>query len=243
MRYNIWRKECQAVIVYTESFFTKQLHGVTQNLVKSQKKLADLKHRLSKDHSRGKKLELNNLKKQIQKILSVQFMGDLLNVKIQDKGALPNFTYTLDHSTLRNLSNQRLGKTVLVTDQLDWPPHQVIESYRNLTYIEESFKNMKNVDFLRWQPAYHWTDQKLRVHGFYCVLALVLCSLAHKTVLEAGIKITIPALLKDLSSIREVALLYPPGTHQRIQITVSRMSPRQKKLSQLLEVQDVVIGG
>jgi len=186
MRYNIWRKKCQAVIVYTESFFTKQLHGVTQNLVKSQKKLADLKHRLSKDHSRGKKPEIKNLKKQIQKILSVQFMGDLLNVKIQDKGALPDFTYALDHSALRNLSNQRLGKTVLVTDHLDWPPHQVIESYRNLTYIEESFKNMKNVDFLRWQLAYHWTDQKLRVHGFYCVLALLLCSLAHKTILEAG---------------------------------------------------------
>jgi len=241
-RHNIWGKKCQAVVVYTESFFTQQLHGVTQNLVKSQKKLADLKHRLSKDHSRGRKPELKNLEKQIQKILSVQFMGDILKVKIQEKGTLPDFTYEVDHSALRNLSNQRLGKTVLVTDQLDWPPHQVIESYRNLTYIEESFKNMKNVDFLRWQPAYHWTDQKLRVHGFYCVLALLLCSLAHKTVREAGIKITIPALLKDLSSIREVALLYPPDKLQKSQITVSRMSSRQKKLSQLLEVQDVVIG-
>lgn len=242
-RHKIWGKEYQAVVVYTESFFTRQLHGVTQNLVKSQKKLADLKHRLSKDHNRGRKPELKNLEKQIQKILSVQFMEDILKVKIQEKGALPDFTYEVDHSALRNLSNQRLGKTILVTDQLDWPPHQVIESYRSLTYIEESFKNMKNVDFLRWQPAYHWTDQKLRVHGFYCVLALLLCSLAHKTVREAGIKITIPALLKDLSSIREVALLYPSRTPQKSQITVSRMSPRQKRLSQLLEVQDIVIGG
>ncbi len=242
-RHIIWGKECQAVVVYTESFFTQQLHGVTQNLVKSQKKLADLKHRLGKDHSQGKKPELKNMQKQIQQILSVQFMRDLLKVKIQDKGVLPDFTYAVDHSALRNLSDQRLGKTVLITDNLDWPPHQVIESYRNLTSIEESFKNMKNVNFLRWQPAYHWTDQKLRVHGFYCVLALLLCSLAHKTILEAGIKITIPALLKDLSSIREVALLYPPGTHQKSQITVSRMSSRQKRLAQLLEVQNVVIGG
>jgi len=242
-RHTIWGKECQAVVVYTESFFTQQLHGVTQNLVKSQKKLTDLKHRLSKDHSQGKKPELKNMQRQIHQILSVQFMRDLLKVKIQDKGALPDFTYAVDHSALQNLSDQRLGKTVLVTDNLDWPPHQVIESYRNLTYIEEAFKNMKNVDFLRWQPAYHWTDQKLRVHGFYCVLALLLCSLAHKTILEAGIKITIPALLKDLSSIREVALLYPPGTHQKSQITVSRMSSRQKRLAQLLEVQNVVIGG
>ncbi|MFC2166410.1 IS1634 family transposase [Acidobacteriota bacterium] len=241
--YTIWGKECQAVVVYTESFFTQQLHGVTQSLVKCQKKLADLKQRLSKDHSRGRKPELKNLQKQIQKILSVQFMENIIKVKIQENAATPNFSYSVDHAALQDLSYQRLGKTVLVTDQLDWRPHQVIESYRNLAYIEETFKNMKNLHFLRWQPAFHWTDQKLRVHGFYCVLALLLCSLAHKTVREAGIKITIPALLKELSSIREVALLYPPGTPSKSQITVSRMSPRQKKLAHLLEVQDIAMSG
>jgi len=242
-RYKIWGKECQAVVVYTESFFTQQLHGVTQSLVRCQKKLADLKQRLSKDHSRGRKPGLKNMQKQIQKILSVQFMEDILKVKIQEKGAIPDFSYSVDHAALQRLSHQRLGKTVLVTDQLDWTPYQVIDSYRNLAYIEETFKNMKNIHFLHWQPAFHWTDQKLRVHGFYCVLALLLCSLAHKTAQEAGVKITIPALLKELSSIREVALLYPPGTPSKSQITVSRMSARQKKLSQLLEVQNIVAGG
>jgi len=169
--YTIWGKECQAVVVYTESFFTQQLYGVTQSLVKCQKKLADLKKRLSKDHSRGRKPELKNLQKQIQIILSVQFIEDIIKVKIQEKGATPNFSYSVDHAALQDLSHQRLGKTVLVTDQLDWTPHQVIESYRNLAYIEETFKNMKNQHFLHWQPAFHWTDQKLRVHGFYCVLA------------------------------------------------------------------------
>ncbi len=51
---------------------------------------------------------------------------------------------------------------------------------------------MKNVAFLRWQPAYHWTDKKLRVHGCYCILALLLSTLARKealnlaTILPAG---------------------------------------------------------
>jgi transposase len=242
-RHKIWGKECQAVIVYTESFFTQQLHGMTQHLVKCQKKLADLKERLCKDRRRGRRLDLKNLKKQVRQILSAQHMEDIIRIKIPEKQDLSDFSYSVDHSALRDLSNQRLGKTVLVTDHLDWPPHRVIESYRHLAHIEETFKNMKNVDFLRWQPAYHWTDQKLRVHGFYCVLALLLSSLAHKIVLENGIKITIPVLLKDLSSIREVALLYPPGTPQKSQITVSRLSSRQKKLSQVLGVQDVVASG
>jgi len=67
-----------------------------------------------------------------------------------------------------------------VTNNVDWTPKQVIQAYRGLAKVEEAFKNMKNIAFLRWQPAYHWTDQKLKVHGFYCVLALLLSTLARK---------------------------------------------------------------
>jgi len=71
---------------------------------------------------------------------------------------------------------------------------------------------MKNSDFLRWQPVYHWTDQKLRVHALYCVFALLVSSLACKVAFETGVNVTLPVLLKELSAIREVAVIYPPGT-------------------------------
>ncbi len=242
-RIPIWGQECRAIVVYTENFFTQQLYGVTQNLVRCQKKLADLKQRLSKKPNRGRRPTEGNLRQQIQKILSVQFMADVLKVTIRKEGPWLDISYRVDHSVLRKLSNERLGKTVLVTNQLEWTPRQTIETYRHLASIEEAFKNMKNLHFLRWQPAFHWMDQKLRVHGFYCVLALLLCSLAHKTVGEAGVHITIPALLKELSSIREVALFYPSETPIKCHITLSRMSLRQKKLTELLEVQEILAGG
>jgi hypothetical protein len=42
----------------------------------------------------------------------------------------------------------------------------------------------------------------------------------------------------ELSAIREVAVIYPPGTlaHPKDHITLSRMSTRQKKLAQALEI-------
>ena len=170
-------------------------------------------------------------------------MKDILKVRIDKMDSLFSLSYEVDHAVLQKLTEERLGKTVLVTDQLGWTPHQVIESYRNLAFIEESFKNMKNLHFLRWQPAFHWTDQKLRVHGFYSVLALLLCSLASKIVKEAGVKMTIPALLKELSSIREVALFYPTEAQIKSHITLSRMSPRQKKLAELLEIHKIMAVG
>ncbi|MCG2817573.1 MAG: IS1634 family transposase [Actinomycetia bacterium] len=242
---SIWGKECRLVVTYTESFFTQQLSGVTNNLAKCQKKLADLEKKLSKWHEgkgRGRKPTLKGTRKKVSEILSAQFMGDLIRVEIEEEKGLPRISYRVDHQALRHLTEERLGKNVLVTDRLEWSPTEVVESYRSLTSIEDTFKNMKNVDFLRWQPAYHWTDQKIQVHGFYCVLALMLSTLTGKVVSEAGIDLSLPALLKDLSGIREVAVIYPPGTlaRPRDHTTLSRMSPRQKKLLELLSVGDVI---
>ena len=96
----------------------------------------------------------------------------------------------------------------------------------------------KNTWVPRWQPAHHWTDQKLRVHALYCVLGLLVASLARKVAFETGIKLPLHAFLKELSAIREVAVIYPPGTlaHPKDHITLSRMSARQKKLAKALEI-------
>ena len=47
-------------------------------------------------------------------------------------------------------------------------------------HVERAFKQMKNPHWVSFSPAFHWTDQKLRVHVFYCVLALLLSSLLQR---------------------------------------------------------------
>jgi transposase len=239
----MWGKSCRVVVLYTESFFTQQLQGVTQNLVKCQKKLLDLSKSLERwrqGKSRGKKPTVRSLRMRLKLILSAQFMKNLIQVDVkEDKtSGIPRLSYSVDHSALQRLTQERLGRTVLVSDHTQWSARQVVEAYRSLCGVEDAFKNMKNTDFLRWQPAHHWTDQKLRVHALYCVLALLLASLARKVTSEAGVNLTLPALIKELSAIREVAVIYPPGTPARPKdhITLSRMSARQKKLAQALEI-------
>ena len=239
----IWGKSCRIVVLYTESFFTQQLQGVTQNLVKCQKKLLDLAKSLDRwrqGKSRGKKPTVRSVRMRVNAILSAQFMKKLIQTDVkEDKTSdIPLLSYSVDHTALQHLSEERLGRTVLVSDHTQWSARQIVEAYRSLSVVEDAFKNMKNTDFLRWQPSHHWTDQKLRVHALYCVLALLIASLARKVALQAGINLTLPALLKELSAIREVAVIYPPGTlaHPKDHLTLSRMSARQKKLAQGLEI-------
>jgi transposase len=241
----IWGVRCRVVVSYTESFFTQQLAGVTHNLVKCQKRLSYVQKGLDRRREgkcRGNRPTLTSVRKNVQEILSHQFMKDLFRVRLNEQptsGTLPKKTprlhYEVDHGALTRLTNERLGRTLLVSNHLHWTAGQVIEAYRGLARVEESFKNMKNIAFLRWQPAHHWTDQKLRVHGFYCVLALLLCTLARKQAFEAGIELSLPAMLKELCRIREVAIIYPKGTlaHPGDHIAISRMSAKQRKLLNL----------
>jgi len=242
-----WGKKCLFVVSYTESFFTQQLNGITHNMTTCQKKLLDLEKRLikwRKGKARGKRPTVRGVKASVNRILSPQFMKNLFEINVQQEKGLPVLHYALKHSELDRLINQRLGRTVLVTDRIEWEPARVIGSYRSLTQIEDTFKNMKNIDFLHWQPAYHWTDQKIKVHGFYCVLALLLSTLALKMALGAGIELTLPAMLKELSDIREVAVVYPKGTmaHRKDHVALSRMNSRQKRLADCLEI-GLVLGG
>ena len=252
VKHEFWDKECTAVVAYTESFFTQQLSGVTTNLVKCQKKLMDLERSLRKwrraqtrgEKVRGKRPTVPGVHKSAQSILSAQFMKDLFRMSVEQDSGLPRLRYEVDHTALAKLTNERLGRTVLVTDHPDWTAKDVIDAYRSLTAIEQAFKNMKNIDFLHWQPAYHWTTQKIKVHGFYCVLALLLATLARNIAVKAGIDMSIPALLKELIAIREVAVIYPQGTlaHRKDHITFTRMTSRQKKIAECLDIAEVLKG-
>jgi transposase len=245
-------KKCKAVAVYSESFFTEQLASLTSMMVKCQDKLKELQTNLlswraskikSGNKRRGVRPTIASVRARIKEILSPQ-MREVFIVSVEKIDGLPYLRYNVNREGVDKLLSERLGRTLLITNRKHWLPPEIVSAYRDLSNIEEAFKYMKNRDYLRWQPAFHWTDQKLQVHTFYCVLALLLATLARKMACEAGHTISMPLLLDELSAIKEVALLYPSGKGKvKAQFTVNKMTPRQKKLAELFEVGEVLTGG
>ncbi|MEW6524971.1 MAG: hypothetical protein AB1445_15805 [Bacillota bacterium] len=56
--------------------------------------------------------------------------------------------------------------------------------------MEAAFRRLKDPYFVSWSPMFHWTDQKIRVHAFYCVLALALTSLLQREVHQLGLDLS-----------------------------------------------------
>ena len=131
-----------------------------------------------------------------------------------------------------------LGKTILFTDNHHWTDQQIIRTYRAGYHIEHAFREMKNPHFLGWNPRCHWTDQKIRVHAFYCVLALTLVSLIRRDLAAKGLSLSMPALMKHLTGIRETISVYPQGANKspKLSYSLSHLSKTQKTLFQLLHL-------
>ena len=74
---------------------------------------------------------------------------------------------------------------------------------------------MKNPHFLGWSPMFHWTDSKIRVHAFYCVLALLLSSLLQRTLHQKGHAVSLQRMFELLGGIQETTVLFEPAPGER----------------------------
>ncbi len=70
---------------------------------------------------------------------------------------------------------------------------------------------MKDGDWLGWEPMYHWTDRKIRIHAFLLhACSISLLQYLHKQLQAAWNGISMDQLLEELRQIQQFVLLYPP---------------------------------
>jgi len=242
----IWNSKLKVVLVYTESSFIASLTDLTQTLQKCEQKLRDLNQSLSKWEKKShykNRPTLKSAQKSAEDIISVQYVNEIIKIDVVMKNGVPFVNYNLDQNKLDHIVKHQLGRTLLVTSRSKWSENEIISSYRGLSRIESVFKHMKHRDFLHWYASFHWTDQKIRVHALYCVLAVLLATLAHKKVVENDMDITLLNMIEELSDIREVAVINSCENHskQKDEIIISKMSPSQKKMAEILNIQTYFI--
>ncbi len=235
------------VMTFNQNLYDGQLQGLTAHLGKARRKLHDLQIQLQRRREgkvKGSKAPtLDSVKKQIHTICSAQFVEKILQAEVQEVRKGLELTFRTDQAALERLCRVQFGKTILFTDNADWSEEQIVLAYRSQYHIEDAFKQMKNPHFLGWSPMFHWTDSKIQVHAFYCVLALLLTSLLQRELARKGEPLSINRMLEELGGIRETLVVYPRRPGQRQAPTaacLTRMTALQQRLFSLLSLQRFV---
>lgn len=238
----VWGQERTLVMTFSPELQRKQIRGIEQHLSKKRRALEELQAKLQrsqKPDAKGKGYTRESLVKQVQQICSGQHISKILRVSVTQKRHQLKLTYRTDASSFAQIKEQQLGKRILFTDQKSWSNEQIVLAYRSQSRVEDAFADMKDPHFLSWEPMFHWTDSKIRVHAFYCVLALILGSLLQRRAAQNGLSLSLQALLKALNGIQQVTNLFPPagkpGSPGRpyVKTTLTEMDTTQQALFRL----------
>jgi transposase len=200
-------REYLAVGKYSASFASEQLHSVTTSLSRVLQSLRRLAHELNRPKARWKQPQIV---RKIKRWLSVPFLAELIRYQLEEHAEGWHLQFDFDSAAFSQLLAQRLGRTVLLTNHLDWSAEQVVAGYAGQQSIERVFRGLKDGEWLGWDPMHHGTDRKIRIHAFYCMLGISLLHYLHKQARAAWADLSLEQLLQELHEIKQFILLYPP---------------------------------
>lgn len=226
--------EYNCVVKYSASFASEQLHSLTTSLSKVMQSLRKLARELQRP---GPSFTERGLRSKIARWLLPQFVGELIRYQLEQRDGRWHLQFDFDHQALEQLMANRLGRTVLLTSHLDWTAEQVVTGYSGQQHVEQVFRGLKDGEWLGWGPMYHWTDQKIRVHAFYCMLGISLLQYVKRQAQAAWPGLSIEQLLDELRQIQKYTLLYPPQGNKgpnRVATVLSKQTLTQQRLAQEL---------
>lgn len=200
-------KEYLCVLKYSDTFAAEQLHSILTTASKVLQYLRRLSQDLGKPQARFTESGIRN---KIAKWLTDPYVREAVRFQLEQREDRWYLQFELDHKALMLLMTQRLGRTLLLTNRMDWTAAQVISAYSDQHKIEQVFRGLKDGDWLGWGPMYHWTDSKIRVHAFYCMLGISLLQFVHRESQAVWSGLTVEKLLEELKQIQQFVLLYPP---------------------------------
>ena len=232
-------REYLCVVKYSASFASEQLHSITTSLSRVLQGLRRLARDLKKPKARWKQAQIV---RKIERWLSTPFLRELIRYQLEEQADGWHLQFDFDSVALPQLLNHRLGRTVLLTNHLDWSAEQVVAGYAGQQSIERVFRGLKDGNWLGWDPMHHWTDRKIRIHAFYCMLGISLLHHIHKQAQAGWADLSIEQLLDELEQIKQFVLLYPPQGEKgpaRTAYVLSQQTLAQQALVKTLGLQQL----
>ena len=230
----VYGVERRIVVCHSQVLHAAQSRGFDQTVAKARRQLADLKARLARGQTRKPK---EKVEAEIADILKPRWLSRVITATVVgDQPDELRLEFLVDPAARRALERELFGKRILFTDKTAGaaPTAVIVADYRSQETVEADFRQLKDRHIVSFSPMYHWTDQKIRVHAFYCVLALTVARLMAREADRAGMHQSAGQLLATLAGIQETVLLYQGEKGRpRARRMLTDMTADQQRLYQL----------
>jgi transposase len=222
------------VVCHSDGLHEKQSRGFSQTLAKVHRQLDTVQARLARGRTRKQK---EKVEAEIAAILAPRWVSRVVTTALTGESpAQLRLAFHTDEKARAALEEELFGKRILFSDKTiaQAPTSTIVADYRSQEAVEGDFRQMKDPNVVSFSPMFHFTDQKIRVHVFYCVLALMVAKLMTREADRAGMHLSVAALLQSLAGIEETLLLYQGERGRpRARRMLTEMEPEQRRLYEL----------
>jgi len=239
VKQELWNEIRTLIIYRSKKLYEGQLRGIEKNLEKKFEELAELNKVLSSP--RCKKRTRNDITESVKGIINGQFVKDIITWKLPRKGMYYKVEYGVDETKFEELKKYRLGYRILMTNRHDWNEKEIISAYHGQSKVEYAFRNLENPYHGAAHPQFHWTNQKIRVHVFTCILGFLFESVIYRRAQKKAFgKTNYDNLFDRLEKIR-LATLIEEGRQKKkmnVQYKLEKTEPEDELLLDALNIRN-----
>ncbi len=208
----VYGMRCKIVVSFNKELEKKQLHSLEKKIAKTQLKFQKIDHLFKSQKTAINAMNLILPKKQ-----------NVFEYEIKKEGN--KFRVELKLSTEKLTEYRKgFGKNIIFTNHSDWSDERIIRAYRSMHKIENQFRILHGILLIPIKPVYHWTDQKIEVHIFLCMVSLLFAK-TLEYICRDKVKGDFRHILDFAASIR-IALVQ----REQPKLVFEEISPEQQKL-------------
>jgi transposase len=234
-RKDIYGQSTRVILTHSPTLHAGQSRGLDQTLAKAQARLTELAERLARGKTRRTR---DAVAAEVRAICKDTWVKRILTWELAGKDpAELRLNFHVDDDARNSLEDEIFGKRILVTNHDDWPITDVVTTYRSQSDAEFGFRQLKDPHTVSFSPMNHFTDQAIRVHTYTCVLALQLAHLMRRQAEQAGLHLSVRALVDTLAGIGETVLIYPStGGRPKARRMLTETTPDQNHLIDIFDL-------
>lgn len=230
----LWGENRTIVIFISNNLRVTQISWFYDAIEKIEIKLKRLQQSLIK-----RKRKLTSIEDTTKKIIRKyeQYISYTIDTNTEGKHQL---NFIIDREKLEE-TEKAFGFRLLITNRHYWSNEEIIKAYQGQSQVEHSFRDLKNASNLAVRPQFHWTDQKIKVHFFICVLSYLLTTLLRLKINQVTGKDYMPcSLINKLNSIRLATILEDTKTQGKMKAhyKLEDMNESEKELMITLGLED-----
>ncbi|MFZ5453035.1 MAG: IS1634 family transposase [Thermodesulfobacteriota bacterium] len=204
---SVWGRPHKVAITYNPRYFASDYEKFKEKIQKVQQEFINLERKWGQGELPDE--DPQSLEAYLLEICQyLQLRPDLFKLSFANAGETPALSLELQEQVMEEVM-RGLGKTILVTDHKDWSGEEISEANIDRCIVEEQIRQTGITLQEVLLPQYHWTESKLRVNIFVCMVALSYLILLHMRLQRAGLLANPKEVMAELRNLKTAVFWHP----------------------------------